>query len=200
MEAEVRSGKLWVKLKLNKAHPEFETVYKSLKDGFLDAFSIGFKAIERKGSKITRLKILEISLVGVPANPEAVIEEVYEKMKKGKISDEEMLEEDKLEDEIEEKCKAGSRHHRAINRVAARLARMGKLGLKRKCIACDDEEVDFKDYENKAESDCKPPEETGGEMVGETCSGWVDPRTGKELTWAEFKRRLATALGIKPTQ
>ncbi len=80
VEAEVRSGKLWVKLMLNKAHPQFETIYKSLKDGFLDAFSIGFKVLARQGNRITRLKILEVSLVGVPANPEAVVEDVYEKM------------------------------------------------------------------------------------------------------------------------
>lgn len=80
VEAEVRNGKLWVKLMLNKAHPQFETVYKSLKDGFLDAFSIGFKVLQRSGSRIKKLKILEVSLVGIPANPEAVVEEVYEKM------------------------------------------------------------------------------------------------------------------------
>ncbi|MBE8539431.1 HK97 family phage prohead protease [Geoglobus acetivorans] len=72
--------KLWIKVVLNKAHPMFETVYRSLKDGFLDAFSIGFKALERAGNKIKRLKILEVSLVGIPANPEAVVDTVYEKM------------------------------------------------------------------------------------------------------------------------
>ncbi len=72
--------KLWIKLVLNKAHPNFETVYKSLKDGFLDAFSIGFKVLERAGNKIKRLKILEVSLVGIPANPEAIVDTVYEKM------------------------------------------------------------------------------------------------------------------------
>ncbi len=77
--AEVRDGKLWVRLMLNKAHPQFETIYNSLKDGFLDAFSIGFRVLERRGNKITRLKILEVSIVGVPANPEAVVENVYEK-------------------------------------------------------------------------------------------------------------------------
>ncbi len=79
IEAEVRNGKLWVKLMLNKAHPMFETVYRSLKDGFLDAFSIGFKTLEKQGNRITKLKIVEVSLVGIPANPEAVVENVYEK-------------------------------------------------------------------------------------------------------------------------
>lgn len=80
VEAEVRDNKLWVKVMLNRAHPQFETIYRSLKDGFLDAFSIGFKVLERERDRIKRLKILEISLVGVPANPEATVEEVYEKM------------------------------------------------------------------------------------------------------------------------
>jgi len=80
IEAEVREKKLWIKLILNKAHPKFETVYRSLKEGFLDAFSIGFKALEKEGNRITKLKVLEVSLVGIPANPEAVVEEVYEKM------------------------------------------------------------------------------------------------------------------------
>ncbi len=79
IEAEVRNGKLWVKLTLNKAHPMFETVYRSLKEGFLDAFSIGFKTLAKRGNRITKLKIVEVSLVGIPANPEAVVENVYEK-------------------------------------------------------------------------------------------------------------------------
>ncbi|AGK61495.1 Phage head maturation protease [Archaeoglobus sulfaticallidus PM70-1] len=72
--------KLWMKLVLNKAHPYFEVVYKSIKEGFLNAFSIGFQVLQRKGRVITDLKVLEVSLVGIPANPEAVVEEVYEKM------------------------------------------------------------------------------------------------------------------------
>ncbi|RLI77989.1 phage prohead protein [Archaeoglobales archaeon] len=75
--------KLWMKLIMNKAHPYFEVVYKSIKEGFLNAFSIGFQVLQRKGRVITDLKILEVSLVGIPANPEAIVEEVYEKMLDG---------------------------------------------------------------------------------------------------------------------
>jgi HK97 family phage prohead protease len=71
--------KLWIKVMLNKAHPYFDLIYESLKNGFLDAFSIGFKVLERKGNKIKKLQILEVSLVGIPSNPEAVVEDVYEK-------------------------------------------------------------------------------------------------------------------------
>jgi len=76
VEAKVVDGKLWVKIVLNKAHEKFEQVYNSLKGGFLNAFSIGYQVLERLGNKITKLRILEVSLVSIPANPEAIVEEV----------------------------------------------------------------------------------------------------------------------------
>jgi len=83
VESEFKNNKPWVKVKLNKAHPLFETVYQSLKDGFIDAFSISFIPLKTKkqGDKtiITDLQILEVSLVGLPANPQATVESVYEK-------------------------------------------------------------------------------------------------------------------------
>lgn len=51
----------------------------SVKYKLLDAVSIGFKAIEAEpipgsyGTKFTKWEMLELSLVGVPANPDAVI-------------------------------------------------------------------------------------------------------------------------------
>lgn len=82
--AEVHDGKLWVRAVLNRDHERFEEVWSALKNGFLTAFSISFKVEEdellRGGRRyIKRLRILEVSLVGVPANPEALITEVYEK-------------------------------------------------------------------------------------------------------------------------
>ncbi len=199
-ESEFKNGKPWVRVKLNKAHPLYETVKQSLKEGFLDAFSISFKPLKTKkqGSKtiITDLQILEVSLVGLPANPEATVERVYEKQfTPDKIEFEEFE-----EDVVDEKCKYRSWRHHVVNHLAWKLRKAGKLrGLRRKGL----EEIDglkVKTGSGEEKRDCKPPEETGGEMVGETCSGWIDERTGKELTWAEFKRRLAVALGIKPTQ
>lgn len=84
VEAAVREiegkTKLWIKLMMNKAHPHFKAIYDSVKSGFLNAFSIGFRVLSRQGNRITGIKILEVSLVPIPANPEAVVEEVYEKM------------------------------------------------------------------------------------------------------------------------
>ena len=79
IDASVINGKLWIKAILNKAHPRFEMIYRSIRDGFLNAFSIGFKVLKKVGKQIKRLKILEISLVSVPTNPQATITDVYEK-------------------------------------------------------------------------------------------------------------------------
>ena len=46
-------------------------LYRKVKDGFLNAFSVGFIPLERNGSTITKSELLEISLVAVPANPRA---------------------------------------------------------------------------------------------------------------------------------
>jgi HK97 family phage prohead protease len=68
--------KLWIKVLLNKDHPHFEEIFKSILNGFLDSFSIGFEVLKRKGSLITEIRILETSIVGIPANPDATVEEV----------------------------------------------------------------------------------------------------------------------------
>lgn len=80
IDAKVVDGKLFVRIVLNKAHKDFETVYKSLKEGFLNALSIGFNAIKRESNVIKELKVLEVSIVSLPANPEAKVLNVYEKM------------------------------------------------------------------------------------------------------------------------
>ncbi|RLI71601.1 hypothetical protein DRP05_12780 [Archaeoglobales archaeon] len=82
IDASVINGRLWIRAILNKAHPRFETIYRSIRDGFLNAFSIGFRALKKVGKQIKRLKILEVSLVSIPANPQAIITDVYEKSMK----------------------------------------------------------------------------------------------------------------------
>jgi len=79
IDASVIDGKLWIRAILNKAHPRFETIYHSIKEGFLNAFSIGFRALKKVGKRILKLQILEISLVGIPANPQAIVTSIYEK-------------------------------------------------------------------------------------------------------------------------
>lgn len=44
-----------------------------VKEGFLNTFSVGFLPMEREGNKFTSQKLLEISLVAVPSNANALI-------------------------------------------------------------------------------------------------------------------------------
>lgn len=46
--------------------------YKTLiEQGILNSFSVGFRPLEMEGNEITKAELFEISLVSVPANPEA---------------------------------------------------------------------------------------------------------------------------------
>jgi len=42
-----------------------------MEEGILKTFSVGFRALEMEGNQITKAELFEISLVSVPANPEA---------------------------------------------------------------------------------------------------------------------------------
>lgn len=49
-------------------------IYRKIKDGFLSAFSVGFMPLEREGSTYTKVELLEISVVPIPSNPQALVE------------------------------------------------------------------------------------------------------------------------------
>lgn len=51
-----------------------DTAWNKVKEGVYKGFSIGGRATQRVGKKITGLELIEISLVDRPANPEALIE------------------------------------------------------------------------------------------------------------------------------
>lgn len=55
-----------------KANPKAEQVRQLLAEGFLNAVSVGFIPKERNGNVITRAELLEVSVVPVPANQEAL--------------------------------------------------------------------------------------------------------------------------------
>jgi len=65
---------VWVKCVLNKAHSRFNEYWKSIKEGFLDAFSIAYKTLETtkeviEGATVTMLKTLELLNVAITGNP-----------------------------------------------------------------------------------------------------------------------------------
>lgn len=79
-----------------KANPKAEQVRQLLAEGFLNAVSVGFIPKERNGNVITRAELLEVSVVPVPANQEALqlaiskgldISLLAKDLEKGEVSD-----------------------------------------------------------------------------------------------------------------
>ena len=85
-------------------------IFRKFKDGFLNAFSVGFIPLERDpkdASKIIGAELLEISAVNVPANPKALVSlrmaglpiaKSFDDWKKGNIEYPDLLSQDKLND------------------------------------------------------------------------------------------------------
>ena len=75
---------LWVKATLNKSNPRFNEIWGSIKDGFLDAFSIAFKPLETatryiqgKAVRIlNKLKLINVGITGTPVNEECRMDKV----------------------------------------------------------------------------------------------------------------------------
>lgn len=66
--------KIWIKATINKSHSKFGEVWKSIRDGFLDAFSIAYKATEvadeiMDGASIRMLKAIDLLNVALTGNP-----------------------------------------------------------------------------------------------------------------------------------
>lgn len=79
-----KAEKIWVEGKGKSAKLMFKPVFQEVTDfgravkqlfeqGFLSAFSVGFQPIDADGNRFTKQKLLEISVVNVPANPEALM-------------------------------------------------------------------------------------------------------------------------------
>jgi HK97 family phage prohead protease len=56
---------------ISDATEELKGYRKLVEDGILNSFSVGFRPLEMDGNEITKAELFEISLVSVPANPEA---------------------------------------------------------------------------------------------------------------------------------
>ena len=83
VEARVDDRGLWVKCILNKNSPKFKALWGSIKDGFINAFSIAFqplKTVEKSEDGVTirlieELKLLNVAFTGAPVNTGAVMTE-----------------------------------------------------------------------------------------------------------------------------
>ena len=72
----VEEGKLMFKAIFSEATQEAREAYQLVKEGILNAFSVGFIPKEydpKDRSIITKAELLEISMVTVPANPQAIV-------------------------------------------------------------------------------------------------------------------------------
>ena len=72
-EIGVKDGKLQFTAIFSNATEKAKEAYALVKEGVLSAFSVGFIPRNYDGNTITEAELLEISLVPVPANPQAVV-------------------------------------------------------------------------------------------------------------------------------
>ena len=83
IEAKLDDKGLWAKVELNQNSPKFKDMWESIKNGFVDAFSIAFKPIkviekfigDVKVRVLEQLKLLNVALTGVPINEGATIQD-----------------------------------------------------------------------------------------------------------------------------
>lgn len=86
-DARLDAKGVWVKAKLNSHSGRFTEVWSSIKDGFLDAFSIAYKATKAVKKNINGvvvrvldgLELLNVALTGNPVNPECRMTSVFTK-------------------------------------------------------------------------------------------------------------------------
>lgn len=87
VEAKKDSKGIWVKAEINKHNSRFKEIWESVKHKFITAFSIMYKPVDYvhkmvDGVKTRMLKsidLLNVTLTGVPVNPEARIDNVMVK-------------------------------------------------------------------------------------------------------------------------
>jgi len=83
VEAKVDDRGLWVKCMLNKNSPKYKALWGSIKDGFINAFSIAFqplRTVEKSIGDVTvrlieELKLLNVAFTGAPVNKGATMTE-----------------------------------------------------------------------------------------------------------------------------
>jgi hypothetical protein len=84
IDAKLTNKGVWAKAEINKDHPNFESVWNSIKNKFLNAFSITFIPLEAVKKKINdrwksfvnKLNLINITLTGNPMNPSATFNPV----------------------------------------------------------------------------------------------------------------------------
>lgn len=87
VEGEGKKAALTFEPEFHDVTPRAQAIGKLFDQGIMNSFSVGFMPIEADGNTFTKSELLEISAVGVPANPEARTM-AYKSLKKAGFSEE----------------------------------------------------------------------------------------------------------------
>lgn len=82
-----KSKKMMFEAVFQEVTEKARAIKQLVKDGFINTFSVGFRPLEVDGNTITKSELLEISVVNVPANPEAMML-AYKSLKSSGIEEE----------------------------------------------------------------------------------------------------------------
>ena len=97
VSAELREKGVWVKAEINRNIPSFRSVWNSIKEGFLKAFSVAFYPVAKAGKEISKLNLVNITLTGSPVNPNATFSVAMKSAKA--FLDQQKQEEDKMSEQ-----------------------------------------------------------------------------------------------------
>ena len=98
VDAELREKGVWVKAEINRNIPSFRSVWNSIKEGFLKAFSVAFYPVAKAGKEISKLNLVNVTLTGSPVNQFATFNAVM-KSAKAYLDSQKQQEEEKMTDE-----------------------------------------------------------------------------------------------------
>lgn len=108
VEAKRDEKGIFVKALINSDHGRFGEVWNSIKNGFLDAFSIAYKANNPvfrvvdgvKSRLLNSIELLNVALTGNPVNPECVMTSVFMKSLKNFEEEEKLAEEEIKQEDV----------------------------------------------------------------------------------------------------
>lgn len=92
VKSEIKGNNLFIRVQLNKHHPEFKSLWGSINDGFIDAYSMEFKAIDYKhvthnGKSVRVLDRVKLGGVGYTGRPVCEVCKITDFFIKSKESD-----------------------------------------------------------------------------------------------------------------
>lgn len=111
IEGRLNNKGLFIKAQINNNHQRFNEAWKSIKEGFLDAFSIAYipiktviKTVEGVQARLLdKVTLLNVAFTGNPANPHATMAEVFTKsLNDIKLGEKAMVKEETKEEIPEE--------------------------------------------------------------------------------------------------